>query len=747
MKLIVFILVVILLLKWDNLSTGRKFLLIIIVVFLWNYRKDNDENHQKIVFDKPAACWEETLPLGNGRLGMMPDGGVEKETIVLNDITYWSGWEDDYSNPKSLEVLPEIRKLLADGKNFEAQSLMYETFTCGNKGSNYGNAANTSYGCYQTLGNLLITYSYNDNAHSIIEYHRELDLNNAIAKTEFKRAGVQYKREYFISRKDDIAVIEMEANKRGKISFTAELDLNMIKNGVKSRSLIDVKHKGGTVEYLDNKIVVKNASKVLLIFSSSTNFKNNDFESFVEEKMSYAKAQSYKKLKKDHLKSYKELYDRVSLTLDDERAALYFNYGRYLFISSTREDLLPPNLQGLWANTAQTPWNGDYHLNINLQMNHWLANVCNLSELNKPLINLTKGLVESGEKTARDFYGAEGWVAHMMTNPWKFTAPGEHPSWGATNTGGAWLCQHLWQQYEYTQDIDYLKDIYPVMKGSAEFFHSMMIEEPTHHWLVTAPTSSPENAFYDAEGHEVYVCMGSTMDVQIVTDLYQNVIKASDILQEDDSFADVLKSDLMKFPPMQVSDSGYLQEWLEDYREVDVHHRHVSHLFGLHPANLITETKTPELYEACKVTLNRRGDGGTGWSKAWKINFWARLHDGDRANKLLTSLLDENTYPNMFCAHPPFQIDGNFGGAAGIAEMLLQCHDGFIEVLSALPSVWKSGCFKGFCTIGGAIVDCEWEKGVVKNLRIHSKTGGFYKVKYNGKTIEIHLKAGGSKRL
>ena len=354
---------------------------------------------------------------------------------------------------------------------------------------------------------------------------------------------------------------------------------------------------------------------------------------------------------------------------------------------------------------------------------------------------MTKGLVESGEKTAKDFYGADGWVAHMMTNPWHFTAPGEHPSWGATNTGGAWLCQHLWRQYEYTQDIDYLKDIYPIMKGSAEFFHSMMMEEPTHHWLVTAPTSSPENAFYDDKGREIYVCFGSTMDIQIVTELYQNVIKSANILNKDEAFADMLKSDLLRFPPMQVSDSGYLQEWLEDYREVDIHHRHVSHLFGLHPANLITQNKTPELYEACKVTLNRRGDGGTGWSKAWKINFWARLHDGNRACKLLTGLLEENTYPNMFCAHPPFQIDGNFGGAAGIAEMLVQSHDGFIEVLPALPSAWKTGSFKGLCTVGGATVDCAWEDGKIVKLRVYSKNGGRYKIKDNkGMMKEVKLR-------
>ena len=346
----------------------------------------------------------------------------------------------------------------------------------------------------------------------------------------------------------------------------------------------------------------------------------------------------------------------------------------------------------------------------------------------------------------------------MMTNPWCFTAPGEHPSWGATNTGGAWLSQHLWKHYLYSLDKDYLRDIYPVLRGSAQFFHSMMIEEPSHGWLVTAPTSSPENAFFDAQGHHIYVCMGSTMDIQIITELFLNVIEANRILGLDDDFADVLSSDLKRLPPMQVSDEGYLQEWLEDYKETDVHHRHVSHLYGLHPASLITKTKTPELFEACKKTLDRRGDDGTGWSRAWKINFWARLHDGDRANLLLKNLLQPafygdavraGSYPNMFCAHPPFQIDGNLGGAAGIAEMLLQSHDGFIDVLPALPSSWKSGSFKGLCTEGGAVIDCTWENGVVQSLKVFSKTGGDYLINIPSadEMISVSLKKGKSKSI
>ena len=745
MSVIIIFLSLLLIIRWRRIGYASRFVVIVIILILSQKVRQEDVGHQRVWFDAPAGFWEASLPLGNGRIGMMPDGGVNEENIVLNDITYWSGWEADYSNPKALEALPEIRRLLQEGRNYEAQNLMYESFTCGNKGSNHGQAANTSYGCYQTLGNLKISYLYDDNAAEPVEYIRSLDINDAVAKTEFRKGDVRYRREYFVSRADDVAIIRFTADKNAKISFTAKLDLNVIEgdeNVIKSKTLMRVDNEGGVVSYNDGTVTVRGATRAVLLLSEATNYNNPRYESEVNKMMGNVLGHSYKSLKKAHIKAYRKLYDRVKLELGDTSSdtlttdvqikeyqntknpyfvSLYFNYGRYLFISSTREDLLPPNLQGLWANTAQTPWNGDYHLNINLQMNHWLANVCNLPELNKPLINLTEGLVASGEKTAKTFYGADGWVAHMMTNPWHFTAPGEHPSWGATNTCGAWLCQHLWKQYLYTQDKEYLREIYPVMRGSARFFHSTMIEEPEYGWLVTAPTSSPENAFYDEEGREVSVCMGSTMDVQIVTELYQNVIAASVILACEDAFIDTLRADMLRFPPMQVSEDGYLQEWLKDYEEVDVHHRHVSHLYGLHPGNLITRSKTPELYEACKVTLERRGDGGTGWSKAWKINFWARLHDGERANDLLTSLISENTYPNLFCAHPPFQIDGNFGGAAGIAEMLIQCHDGEIELLPAIPENWKSGSFKGFCVEGGKVVDCEWKDGEIVYKKVRSR--------------------------
>lgn len=756
----------------------------------------------KLWYETPARMWEETLPLGNGRLGMMPDGGVMRENITLNDITMWSGSFDDTRNPEALTYLPQIRKLLLEGKNDQAQELMYKHFACGGQGSAFGNGANAPYGSFQLLGNLHLRYSFRDSSSEVYsDYERGLSLDKAMAWTAFEKGGVKYRREYFVSHTEDVMVIKLSADRAEQLDFDVAIDrpenfscysndgvvymmgqLNNGKDGkgTEYKALMKVLTEGGRQVADSAEIHVKGATTAYILIAAGTSLWNRDYESLVDGQLAQAAGMDYKSLTARHVAAWQDKFGRVELDLgegadslptdkrlehfqkqdDPAFAALYFQFGRYLMISGTRENTLPLNLQGLWANTIRTPWNGDYHLNINLQMNYWPSEITNLTELHTPLKNLTEGLVPSGEVTARTFYGAEGWVAHMMTNPWYYTAPGEHASWGATNTGGAWLCEHLWEHYAFTQDKAYLKEVYPVLKGAAAFFLSSMIEEPSHGWLVTAPSSSPENAFYmPGTRTAVSACMGPTMDIQLVKELFTNTIQAAAILGEDTDFSARLEQAIGKLPPMQISlQGGYLQEWLEDYEETDIHHRHVSHLFGLYPSNQISVAETPELAEAARKTLERRGDAGTGWSRAWKINFWARLHDGNRSYQLLKNLLTPvaadgkvtysggGTYPNLFCAHPPFQIDGNFGGCAGVAEMLVQSQMGYIEMLPALPDAWKEGRFKGLCVRGGGVVDAQWKDGRLQQMDLMARADQDFRlkvpaqareVKLNGKTAEV----------
>lgn len=436
--------------------------------------------------------------------------------------------------------------------------------------------------------------------------------------------------------------------------------------------------------------------------------------------------------------------------------ALYFQFGRYLLISSTRPGLLPPNLQGLWANAVQSPWNGDYHLNINLQMNLWPSEVTNLSELHEPLIEWTKAQVKSGEQTARTFYNARGWVTHILGNVWGFTAPGEHPSWGATNTSAAWLCRHLYEHFLFTRDTVYLKDIYPVLKGASLFFVDMLAEDPRSKFLVTAPTTSPENAYVSPEGDVVNICAGSTMDNQIVRELFGNTIQAAGILTVDSGFIQELRQKRSRLMPTTIGTDGRVMEWLEPFKEAEPLHRHVSHLYGLYPGCEISVEHTPNLTEAARKTLIARGDVSTGWSMAWKVNFWARLRDGEHAYKLLTDLLRPcvdsvslkttggGVYPNLFCAHPPFQIDGNLGGCAGIAEMLLQSQTDYVEILPALPDAWNTGYFKGLKVRGGGEVAAKWKDGQLlsASLKCVTEGQGTFRIKLPENSSNLRLRIG-----
>ncbi len=749
------------------------------VVCFISQRTNADDSTLRLWYEHPAKEWVEALPVGNGRLGAMVFGGVPNERIQFNEDTLWTGVPRDYINPNALETLPKVRQLLFEGKQREAQNTANDMMSVPLRQE-----------AYQPFGDVNIEFP---NHQSATEYHRELDLNNAVATTTYTVDGVSFKREVFSSFPDQVIVVRLSSDKDNSIDCSIsqtsphpdiDIDNGITDTGaylslkgqlheyghpttksykpscLRFESLLHIEIKDGNFALTQNGVNVVGASEVVLRLCAATSYKNfRDIGADPAERcratMQPAISKSYHALKQAHVGDYQTLFDRMSIDLgetdavnlptnerlkrveqavDPQLVSLYFQYGRYLLISSSRPGSQPATLQGIWNQELRPPWDSKWTVNINTEMNYWPAEMCNLSECHEPLFDMLDDLTSTGGVAAREHYGARGWVLHHNTDIWRGAAPINASNHGIWMTGGAWLCQHLWFRYEYTQDVEFLRErAYPIMKGAAMFFVDFLIEDPKTGWLISTPSNSPENGGLVA---------GPAMDHQIIRNLLSNCIQASELLGVDEEMRETWKTIHKAIAPNQIGKYGQLQEWLEDKDDPNNKHRHVSHLWALHPGNEITPLKTPDFAEACKVTLSHRGDGGTGWSKAWKVNFWARLHDGDHSFKMLSELFSKSTLPNMFDTHPPFQIDGNFGGTSGIAEMVLQSHAGELHLLPALPSALPNGSMNGLRARGGFEVDVNWSDGELSAVAIKATVDGTATVRYKDNVTAVELKKG-----